>query len=395
MSKALEGLCVLDLTRVLAGPYATMLLGDMGADIIKIEAIGHGDDSRQYGPYVNGESAYFMSINRNKKSITMNLKNPEAIELFKEMVKKADVVVENFRPGTMEKLGIGYEVLKEINPSIIYAAASGFGHTGPYAKRAAYDAVVQAMGGVMSITGPVGGPPTRVGSSIGDITAGLFCAIGILGAVCHKKDTGEGQKIDVSMLDCQVAILENAISRYMTTGVAPAPMGNRHPSIVPFETFDTADGVIMVAVGNDNLWAKFCNEIGLPELVEDERFDKNPKRLENYDELRPLIAEAMLKRTTAEWQEAFDNCGVPESPVNTIDMVVNHPQVIAREMIAEVEHPVAGATKIPGIAIKMSGTPGEIAIPAPTLGQHTDEILSEFLGRTPEEIAHLKEVGAV
>ena len=395
MSKALEGLRVLDLTRVLAGPYATMLLGDMGADIIKIEAVGHGDDSRQFGPYVNGESAYFMSINRNKKSITMNLKNPEAIETFKEMVKKADVVVENFRPGTMEKLGIGYEALKEINPSIIYAAASGFGHTGPYSKRAAYDAVVQAMGGIMSITGPAGGPPVRVGSSIGDITAGLFCVIGILAAVCHKKDTGEGQKVDVAMLDCQIAILENAISRYFVTGVSPKPQGNRHPSIVPFETFDTADGIIMVAVGNDSLWAKFCNEIGLPELIEDERFNTNPKRIDNYDELRPFIAEAMLKKTTAEWQDALDKCGVPESPINNIEMVLKNPQVLARDMIAEVEHPVAGATKIPGVAIKMSGTPGEIELPAPTLGQHTDEILSGFLGKTPEEIAHLKEVGAV
>ena len=251
------------------------------------------------------------------------------------------------------------------------------------------------MGGIMSITGPAGGPPVRVGSSIGDITAGLFCAIGILAAVCHKKDTGEGQKIDVAMLDCQIAILENAISRYLVTGVSPKPQGNRHPSIVPFETFDTADGIIMVAVGNDSLWAKFCNEIGLPELIEDERFDKNPKRLENYDELRPLIAEAMLKKTTAEWQDALDQCGVPESPLNNIEMVLKNPQVLAREMIAEVEHPVAGATKIPGVAIKMSETPGEIALPAPTLGQHTDESLSEFLGKTPEEIAHLKEVGAV
>lgn len=395
MARALEGIKVLDLTRVLAGPYATMILGDMGAEIIKIEAKGTGDDSRAFGPYVNGESAYFMSINRNKKSITMNLKNPEAIKVFKEMVKKVDVVVENFRPGTMEKLGIGYDVIKEINPSIIYASASGFGQDGPYSKRAAYDAVVQAMGGIMSITGQEGGLPTRVGTSVGDITAGLFCAIGILGALCCRDRTGIGQAVDVAMLDCQVAILENAISRYLVNGVIPAPQGNRHPSIVPFETFETSDSNIMVSAGNDKLWASYCKVIGREELIEDPRFVTNPLRLENYAALRPIIAEEMKKKSLAEWSALLDEAGVPQSPVNNVAMVIDNPQVKARDMIVSVEHPVAGTVKMPGIPIKLSETPSEIKTAAPVLGANTADILKDLLGMSDDEVSALKECGAV
>ncbi len=395
MARALEGLKVLDLTRVLAGPYATMILGDMGADIIKIEAVKTGDDSRAFGPYVNGESAYFMSINRNKRSITMNLKNPEAVKTFKEMVKKADVVVENYRPGTMEKFGLGYDVLKELNPRLIYASASGFGQTGPYSKRAAYDAVVQAMGGIMSITGQEGGAPTRVGTSVGDITAGLFCAIGILGALCSRDKTGVGQMVDVAMLDCQVAILENAIARYMVSGVSPKPQGNRHPSIVPFETFETSDGNIMVSAGNDKLWASFCRVIGREDMIDDPRFETNPKRFENYKELRPMIEAETKKKPVAEWQKLLDDAGVPESPINNIEMVIKNPQVQARDMIVEVDHPVAGPVKMPGIPIKLSGTPSEIRSAAPVLGADTDEILKELLNMSDEDIAKLKECGAV
>ena len=258
MKQALENIKILDLTRVLAGPYATMLLADLGADVIKIEMPKTGDDSRGYGPYINNESAYFMSINRNKRSMTLNLKSEKGKEIFLELIKYMDVVVENYRPGTMEKLGLGYDYLSRINPKLIYAAASGYGHTGPYSKRAAYDAVVQAMGGIMSITGEKDGKPTRVGSSIGDISAGMFTAIGILAALESRHSTGKGQKVDVAMLDCQVAMLENAISRYYVTGETPRPYGNRHTSIVPFETFETSDGEIMVAAGNNNLWSKLC-----------------------------------------------------------------------------------------------------------------------------------------
>lgn len=395
MKQALDNIKVLDLTRVLAGPYATMILGDLGADIIKIEMPVTGDDSRAFGPYVNNESAYFMSLNRNKRSITLNLKSEEGKKVFLEMVKKADVVVENFRPGTMEKLGLGYDCLSQVNPKIIYAASSGFGHTGPYSKRAAYDSVVQAMGGIMSITGEKGGKPVRVGSSIADINSGLFTAIGILAALNNRHVTGKGQKVDVAMLDSLVAILENAVARYVVTGEAPKPGGNRHPSIVPFEPFETSNGEVVVAAGNDVLWAKFCEVLGKEELINDERFATNPLRNENYDELRPLIAEAMVKKSTEEWLEILDKVGVPNGPINTIDKVLQDPQVIAREMIVEVEHPVAGKLKMPGVPIKLSDTPGSVRTPAPILGQHTEEILKELLGYNDEQIQKLRDSKAL
>ncbi len=387
---ALKDIRILDFTRVLAGPYCTMILADLGAEVIKVEIPGGGDDSRQFGPYAHGESAYFMSLNRNKKSMTLNLKDPKALELVKRIICKCDVVTENFRPGTMEKLGLGYEDLKKINPRIIYAASSGFGHTGPYSKRPAYDGVVQAMGGIMSITGELGGKPTRVGPSIGDISAGMFTAIGILAALEHRHKSGEGQKVDVAMLDCQVAMLENAIARYEVSGEVPKPAGNRHTSIVPFEPFDTIDGEIMIAAGNDALWAKFCQTAGLEAMISDERFVTNPMRNKHYDELRPLVAEKVRLKTTEEWMTLLDGAGVPNGPINSIDKVVVNEQVLAREMIVEVEHPVAGKLRMPGIPVKLSETPGEIRMPAPVLGQHTVDVLEDLLGLTDEEIEELK-----
>jgi len=387
---ALSDIKVLDLTRVLAGPYATMLLADLGAEIIKIEQPEKGDDSRAFGPYKNGESAYFMSINRNKESITLNLKAPEGKEILKELVKQVDILVENFRPGTMEKLGLGYDVLKEINPRLIYASSTGYGQTGPYSQRPAYDAVVQAMGGIMSITGQPDGVPTRVGTSIGDITAGLFCAAGILAALHERERSGVGQMVDVAMLDCQVAILENAISRFEFTGEIPHPIGNRHPSIVPFEPFDTLTTPIMLAAGNDRLWVTLCGLMEL-DLADDPRFKTNPLRNENYTALRPILAERFMTKTAEEWQQMFDDAGIPCGPINTVDKVVTNEQVIAREMILEVEHPTAGATRIPGIPIKLSRTPGEIRLPAPVLGAETEKILTRCLNLTPEQIAALRE----
>ncbi|MCF6096458.1 CoA transferase [Thermovorax subterraneus] len=388
--KPLEGFKVLDLSRVLAGPFATMILGDLGAEIIKIEIPGVGDDSRSFGPFIKNESAYFMSINRNKKSITLNLKKKEGIEILKKLVEKCDVLVENFRPGTMEKLGIGYDELKKINPRIIYAACSGFGHTGPYSQRPAYDVIVQGMGGIMSITGQPGGPPTRVGASIGDITAALFLAIGILAALNVREKTGLGQKVDVAMLDCQVAILENAIARYFVTGKSPQPIGNRHPSITPFSSFKTKDGFVIIAVGNDNLWAKFCNVVGRPELIDDERFKTNPDRTKNWEELESILNEIFSEKTTDEWLEILEKAGIPCGPINNIERVVNDPQVKAREMLVELEHPVAGRMKVPGIPIKFSETPGKVESPAPLLGQHTEEVLKEMLGFTEEQIETLR-----
>ncbi|MFZ7134427.1 MAG: CaiB/BaiF CoA transferase family protein [Eubacteriales bacterium] len=395
MNLPLENIKVIDLSRVLAGPYGTMVLADLGADVLKIEMPKTGDDSRAFGPYVNNESAYFMSLNRNKKSLTLNLKKEEGKKILKDLLKDADVIVENYRPGTMEKLGLGYDVLKEINPKLIYAASSGFGHTGPYSKRPAYDGVIQAMGGIMSITGPKGGEPTRVGPSVADIFSGLFTAIGILAAVNERRETGKGTKVDVSMLDCQVGILENALARYFATGVAPKPAGNKHTSIVPFEPFNTSDGQIVIAAGNDNLWAKLCKAMGTEELIDDERFKTNPLRNKNYDELKPLIDEKIKEKPTEEWKKILLDAGVPSGPINNMEMLVKDEQVLARNMIQEVEHPVAGKQHLPGIPIKMEGVSDKIRFPAPVLGQHNEEVLAERLGYSKEEIEKFKEEGVL
>lgn len=387
--KPLEGLVILDLSRVLAGPYASMMLGDFGANIIKIEPPEVGDDSRAFGPFIGKESAYYMSLNRNKRSMTLNLKEPEAKELFKKMVEKADVVLENYRPGTMEKFGLGYEELKKINPKLIYAACSGFGHTGPYMDKPAYDIIVQAMGGIMSITGAENGEPTRVGASVGDIIAGLFTTIGLTMALYHRSMTGEGQKIDVGMLDCQVAVLENAISRYFVNGVAPTPLGNRHPSITPFESFTASDGHVIVGAGNDRLWDKLCTLIGHPELIKDPRFATNADRTKNEKELKVILDSVFKAKTINAWLQELEAAGVPCAPINTVDKIVNDPQVKAREMIVEVEHPIAGKLHVPGIPIKMSATPGAVEEPAPLLGEHTFEILHELLGLSEGEVKHL------
>jgi CoA:oxalate CoA-transferase len=372
-----------------------MILGDLGAEVIKIERPGSGDDSRSYGPYQNGESAYFMSINRNKQSITLDLKQPDGKEIFLRLIAQADVVVENYRPGTMEKLGLGYEKLREVNPRLIYAAISGFGHTGPYSQRAAYDAVVQAMGGIMSITGSEGGRPTRVGSSIGDLSAGLFGTIGILAALESRHKSGLGQKVDVAMLDCQVALLENAIARYLVTGNIPRPAGNRHTSIVPFEPFETSDGEVMVAAGNDALWQKLCEALGLPELKDDPRFLTNPLRQQHYNQLRPPIAAAFMQKSTDEWLEILEQAGVPNGPINTVDRVLQDPQVLAREMVVNVEHPVAGQVTMAGLPIKLGDTPGCIRRPAPVLGESTEQILEQLLGYSADRVAELKHRGVI
>lgn len=378
--KALEGIRVLDLSRVLAGPYSTMMLADFGADVIKIEAPKVGDDSRAFGPFVGKESAYFMSLNRNKRSITLNLKDSSHCDLFREMVEKADVVVENYRPGTMEKFGLGYDELKKINPKLVYAACSGFGHTGPYMDKPAYDIIVQAMGGIMSITGEEGGEPTRVGASVGDVTAGMFTAYGIMLALFHRERTGQGQKVDVGMLDCQVAILENAIARYVTSGVVPGPLGNRHPSITPFSAFTAKDGHIIVGAGNDRLWARLCTLLELPDMIEDPRFVNNGKRTENVKELMTVLNGVFKNKTINEWLELLEEAGLPCAPINTVDRIINDPQIEARNMIVEVEHPIAGSLKMPGVPVKLSETPGTVERYAPLLGEHTVEVVEEVLG---------------
>jgi CoA:oxalate CoA-transferase len=395
MALALQGVRVLDLTRVLAGPFAGMVLADLGADVVKVEQPGSGDDSRAYPPHIQGESMYFMSLNRNKRSLTLDLKNPAGKGILRALVRRADVLIENYRPGTMERLGLGYDTLQAENPRLVYAAVSGFGQTGPYSQRAAYDAVVQAMGGLMSITGPEGGPATRVGTSIADITAGLFTTVGILAAIASRTESGRGQMVDVAMLDSLVAVLENAVARYTATGDVPGPLGNRHPAIFPFEPFDTADGQIMVAAGNNELWARLCRTLGADELASDPRFCTNPLRHDHHAEMRAALTVAFRLKTTAEWQAALDDAGVPNGPINTIDAVVHDPQVQARGMIQTVTHPVAGETSLPGLPIKLSETPGNIRRPAPVLGEHSAEVLREWLGLDDAAVAEARAQGAL
>ncbi len=389
MPGPLQGIKVVDLTRVLAGPFCTMTLSDLGAEIIKIEKPGTGDDSRAFGPHLNGESAYFMSINRGKKSLTLDLKAEQGREVFLKLIEKADVVVENFKPGVMKKLGLSYENLIKINPRLIYCASSGFGQTGPYSSRPAYDLIIQGMGGLMSITGPDASQPTKVGSSIADIFAGVFSAIGILSALYNRTVTGRGQMVDVAMLDCMVAILENAIARFTGSGIDPVPIGNRHPSIAPFTSVKTSDGYINIACGNDQLWNKLCEIIGRPEFAADPRFVTNRSRCDYMPELLPLLNEAMCGQTSAAWLQKLEAGHVPAGPINTISQVLSDPQVLARNMLLELTHPVAGLVKIPGSPIKLSETPAEIKAPAPVLGQHNEEILAS-LGYTAAQIDSFK-----
>ena len=356
-----------------------MMLADFGADVIKIEP-PVGDDSRAFGPFVGKESAYFMSLNRNKRSMVLDFKNQKHIDVFKEMVAKADVVVENYRPGTMEKFGLSYDVLKEINPKIIYAACSGFGRTGPYALKPAYDIIVQAMGGIMSITGEGKDSPTRVGASVGDVIAGMFTAYGVMMALYHREKTGKGQLVDVAMLDCQVAVLENAIARYVTSGEVPVPLGNRHPSITPFSAFTAKDGQVIVGAGNDRLWTKLCNVLNMPELLSDERFKNNGERTKHFHELHAIMNSVLVNKTIDEWIVVLEEAGIPCAPINNIERILKDPQVKARDMIVEVEHPIAGHLKMPGVPVKLSETPGAIHTHAPLLGHDVNAILQELMG---------------
>ncbi len=395
MAGPLDGIKVLDLTRVLAGPYATMILGDLGADVIKIEQPKTGDESRNFGPFKNGFSLYFMSVNRGKRSVTLNLKTERGKTIFKQLVQQNDIIVENFRPGTMKKLGLDYDTLSAENPQLIYASCSGFGQTGPYAEKRAYDMIIQGMGGIISITGEPDGTPVRVGTSISDITAALFTTIGILSALHHRNATGKGQYVDVAMLDSLVAVLENAIVRYTATGDNPQPLGSRHPVITPFEAFKSADGHIIIAIGNDVLWSKFCEFVERKDLITDPRFSTNNRRTDNHDELHPILSEIMCQRTTDAWIQALENIGVPCGPINTIDKVVNHPQVHAREMITEVVHQLTGSVEVPGVPIKLSDTPGNVDAPAPNLGEHTDKVLIKDLKMTKNEVELLRLEGII
>ena len=375
----LSGITVVDLSRILAGPYCTLMMAELGARVIKVETPGTGDDARHYGPFVNGKSAYFQSVNRGKQSIALNLKDDGDRATFEKLLEKADVIVENFRPGTMEKLGYGWDTLHTKYPKLIYAAASGFGHSGPEMTRPAYDMVVQGMGGIMSITGHEGAPPTRIGTSIGDIGAGLFTAIGVMSALFGRAMTGEARKVDIGMFDCQVALLENAAMRYFVTGKAPGPLGARHPSITPFQAFNTADGHIIIAAGNDGLFHKMADALGKPEWKTDDRYTTNDLRATHVTELEAEVEAVLKTQSTAHWMTVMDAAGVPAGPINNIGQAVEYPQTAARNMVVTVDDPVTGPMKVVGNPIKISGFPDPTTrLPAPNLDQDRETILREI-----------------
>jgi CoA:oxalate CoA-transferase len=397
MAGPLQGVRVLDLTWVLAGPFASMILADLGAEVVKIERPPTGDIGRSTGPYINGESCYFLSVNRGKRGVCLDLRSPKGRDLFLRLVDRADVLLENFTPGAMERLGLGYETLKERNPRLIYAAISGFGQTGPYRDRPALDIVVQGMGGIMSITGEPGGPPIRPGVSQGDLTAGLFAVIGILAALHERERSGLGQMVDVAMLDCQIALLENAFIRYFATGEVPKPLGTRHPTATPFQAFPTKDGHIVVALAwnMESQWDVLCALLGRPDLIDDPRFETNEARTAHHAELEPILSEAFRQKTTAEWLRELEHVGLPCGPVNNIAQAAAEPQLAAREMFVEVEHPVIGRFKVPNTPVKLSRTPGGVQGPSPLLGQHAAVVFRDWLGMSEEEVARLREEGVI
>ena len=379
MDGPLKNLLVVDLTRVLVGPYCTMILSDLGARVIKIEAPETGDDSRKFGPFVKDQSAYFMSLNRGKESIALNLKNEEDKKIFEKILSRADILVENFKPGTLEKWGYGWKDVCKKYPKLIYASASGFGQTGPLKDLPAYDMVVQGMGGLMSVTGQPNSEPTRVGTSIGDITAGLFTAIGINAALYDREKTGKGMFIDVSMLDSQIAILENAIARYLSKSEIPKPMGSRHPSIAPFEAFKTKDSYIIIAAGNDKLFEKLCEHLNIKECVSDNRFKTNSMRCENMNDLKKIIEDKLILNNTDDWIKGMEKLKIPCGPIYNIKQAVENPQIEARNMIVKSYHKIIGEFKLAGNPIKMSSYKDENKRgDIPDLDEHRDKILKEF-----------------
>jgi len=389
----LDGLTVLDLTRVLSGPYCTMLLGDMGARVIKIEQPGTGDDTRGWGPpFVEGESAYFLSINRNKESVALDFRRPGGRPILDRLIAKSDILVENFRPGTLARLGLDYQTLAARHPRLVYCSISGFGHTGPRSAEAGYDAVMQAEGGLMSITGAADGPPYRLGVAIADIVSGMFAAQGIALALFARERTGRGQEVDIGMLDSVAALLTYQAAIYFVTGAAPTRMGNRHPTIVPYETFGAADGEFVLAVGNDDQWRRFCEVAGLDD---DGRFATNRARVTRYEELKPMLDACLRGRTRADWIERLAAAGVPCGSVRDLHEVFTDAQLSARDMIAQLTHPAIGPLRLLGVPIKLSGTPASIRTPPPMLGQHTDLVLTKDLGLGASDIHALRDSGVI
>ena len=384
----LDGTLVLDLTRVLSGPYCTMLLADMGARVVKIEQPRKGDDTRAWGPpFLGGESAYFLSINRNKESVTLDFKHPDGRAVLERLLGRADVLVENFRPGTLAKLGLDYASVATRHPRLVYCSVSGFGQTGPRRAEPGYDAVMQGEGGLMSITGAADGPPYRLGVAIADIVSGMFAAYGVAMALVARARTGRGQEVDVAMLDAVAALLTYQAGSFFASGVVPGRLGNRHPSIVPYETFEASDGEFVLAVGNDEQWRTFLAVAGLPE---DPRFAANRQRVTAYDELRPFIADRLRTQPRQHWIDRLRATGVPCGSVRNLQELFEDPQLGAREMIARVEHATIGSLRTLGVPVKLSDTPGAVRTPPPLLGQHTEAVLSRDLGFRPEDIGALR-----
>jgi crotonobetainyl-CoA:carnitine CoA-transferase CaiB-like acyl-CoA transferase len=391
----LAGLRVLDLSRILSGPFATMIFADLGAEVIKLENPGGGDDTREWAPpYQGDQSAYFLSINRNKRGIAVDLKSDSGRDIAQRLADSADILVENFRPGAAARLGLGYPELSARNPQLIYASISGFGQTGPDAQQPGYDAIAQALGGVVSVTGEPEGEPVRVGTPVADLGAAMWAAIGVLAALHARTATGRGDWIDISLLDGQIAWLTYVAGGYFASGEVPRRYGSAHPTIVPYQALRTGDGYLMVAVGNDMLWQRFAPLLGLPELAGDPRFATNPDRVVNRAELIPLIEAALAARGSAEWADEMSRAGIPAGAINTVDRALAHPQVVARDMVVTTEHPTAGTLRMPGSPIKLSHHIASVRRPPPLLGEHTDEVLRE-LGFPATDIAALRDTGVV
>jgi len=389
----LAGLTIVDLTRVLSGPYCTMLLADMGARVIKVERPGHGDDTRAWGPpFVGKETAYFLSINRNKESLTLDFKNTEGREILAKLISKSDVVVENFRPGAMARLGLDYSTLAARHPRLVFCSISGFGQDGPRRDQAGYDAVIQAEGGLMSVTGDADGRAFRVGVAVTDMVAGLLAVQGILLALFARERSGRGQHVDISMLDGVISLLSYHASIYLTTGAESRRVGNRHATIAPYDTFAASDGELFLAVGNDEQFQRFCAATGLQHLLADDRFSTNPARVRNEAALKELLEPVMRERTRDGWLREFATAGVPCGAVRSVPEALSDPQVAARRMVEAVEHAVLGPMKVLGTPIKLSDTPGSVRTAPPTLGQHTDTVLGE-LGLSAAEIGKLRQRG--
>ena len=393
---ALAGLTVLDLTRVLSGPYCTMMLADMGARVIKVERPGGGDDTRAWGPpFQSGESAYFLSVNRNKESVTLDLKHPDGRRVLDALIDRADVLAENFRPGALDRMGLSYADLSRRRPDLVYCSISGFGQSGPRRREPGYDAVMQGEGGLMSITGAEDGPAYRLGVAIVDVVSGMFAAYGVAVALLARERTGRGQLVDVGMLDAAAAVLTYQAGSYFATGRAPGRLGNRHPSIAPYESLEAADGELVVAAGNDQLWRALCGVLGLGALADDPRFRTNADRVAARGALRPLLVERLRTRPVADWLTQLKAAGVPCGGVRDLEQVFSDPQIVERAMVVALDHPIAGAIRQLGVPVKLSGTPGAVRTPPPALGQHTDAVLRGDLGIDPEEIARLRAAGAI